>query len=38
MTSTATATRKARKAEVAKYQMYIDGKFVDAADGKSYNV
>ena len=38
MTSTAAATKKARKAEVARYQMYIDGKFVDAADGKTFEV
>ena len=38
MTSTATAKTKSRKAEVAKYQMYIDGKFVDAADGKTFDV
>ena len=38
MTSTATAKTKSRKAEVAKYQMYIDGKFVDAANGKTFNV
>ena len=38
MTSTATAKTKSRKAEVAKYQMYIDGKFVDAADGKTFEV
>ena len=38
MTSTAAATKKAPKAEVARYQMYIDGKFVDAADGKTFEV
>ena len=30
MTSTATAPGKTRKSEVTRYQMYIDGKFVDA--------
>ena len=38
MTSTATARGKARKAEVASYQMYIDGKFVGAKDGKTFDV
>ena len=31
MTSTARAPGKTRKSEVARYQMYVDGKFVDAA-------
>ena len=38
MTSTATARGKARKSEVARYQMYIDGKFVDAKSGKTFDV
>jgi betaine-aldehyde dehydrogenase len=38
MTSTATTRTKAHKPDVAKYQMYIDGKFVDAADGKTFDV
>src|SRR6266404_3452221 len=38
MTSTATARGKARKSEVTPYQMYIDGKFVDAESGKTFNV
>jgi betaine-aldehyde dehydrogenase len=38
MTSTASATTRTPKAEVARYQMYIDGKFVDAADGKTFDV
>ncbi|HEX2220205.1 MAG TPA: aldehyde dehydrogenase family protein [Gemmatimonadales bacterium] len=38
MTSTATAATRARKREVARYQMYIDGKFVDAADGGAFDV
>ena len=38
MTSTATARGKARKSEVASYQMYIDGKFVAAKDGKTFDV
>ena len=29
MTSTARASGKARKSKVARYQMYIDGRFVD---------
>ena len=38
MTSTAKAPGKGRSAEVARYQMYIDGKFVDAAGGKTFDV
>src|ERR1044071_5708753 len=38
MTSTAAAKGKARKSEVARYQMYIDGKFVDAKSGKTFDV
>jgi len=38
MTSTAAARRKAPKSQVARYQMYIDGKFVDAQSGKTFDV
>ncbi len=38
MTSTATAKTKTKKPEVTRYKMYIDGKFVDAAGGKTFNV
>jgi betaine-aldehyde dehydrogenase len=38
MTSTATAKSKARKSDATRYQMYIDGKFVDAASGKTFDV
>jgi betaine-aldehyde dehydrogenase len=38
MTSTATAKSKARKSDATRYQMYIDGKFVDAASGKRFDV
>ena len=38
MTSTATAKSKAKKPEVTRYQMYIDGKFVDAASGNTFDV
>src|SRR6476659_9227897 len=38
MTSTATARGKTRKPEVTSYQMYIDGKFVDAKGGKTFDV
>src|SRR5439155_19406868 len=38
MTSTATARGKTRKSEVTPYQMYIDGKFVDAKSGKTFDV
>jgi betaine-aldehyde dehydrogenase len=40
MTSTARAPGKSktRKSEVARYQMYIDGKFVDAKGGKTFDV
>jgi betaine-aldehyde dehydrogenase len=38
MTSTATARGKTRKSEVTSYQMYIDGKFVDAKSGKTFDV
>src|SRR5215213_1468196 len=38
MTSTATVKGKTRKSEVTRYQMYIDGKFVDATSGKRFDV
>ncbi|MBA3319039.1 MAG: aldehyde dehydrogenase family protein, partial [Gemmatimonadales bacterium] len=39
MTSTATAKKsKSRKSEATRYRMYIDGKFVDAASGKTFDV
>ena len=38
MTSTATARGKTGKSEVARYQMLIDGKFVDATNGKTFDV
>ncbi|HWB41514.1 MAG TPA: aldehyde dehydrogenase family protein, partial [Gemmatimonadales bacterium] len=38
MTSTATAKGKARKSEVTRYQMYIDGKFVSASGGETFDV
>jgi betaine-aldehyde dehydrogenase len=38
MTSTATAAGKRPKSQVARYQMYIDGKFVDARNGKTFDV
>jgi betaine-aldehyde dehydrogenase len=38
MTSTASARGKAPKTRVARYQMYIDGKFVDAQSGKTFDV
>ena len=38
MTSTAAAKARAGKPEVARYRMYIDGEFVDAADGKTFEV
>ena len=38
MTSTAAAKARAGKPEVAGYRMYIDGEFVDAADGKTFEV
>src|SRR5215212_5614849 len=38
MTSTATAKGTTRQSEVVRYQMYIDGKFVDAAGGKTFDV
>src|SRR5687768_6454721 len=38
MTSAATAKSKARKSGATRYRMYIDGKFVDAASGKTFDV
>ena len=38
MTSTARAPGKTRKSRVTRYQMYIDGKFVGAAGGKTFDV
>ncbi len=38
MTSTARVTSKTRKPEVARYQMYIDGHFVDATSGQTFPV
>src|SRR3954453_12039347 len=38
MTSTASVSSKGRKSQAAGYQMYIDGKFVDAASGRTFEV
>jgi betaine-aldehyde dehydrogenase len=38
MTSTAAARGKSPKSQVAHYQMYIDGQFVDAQSGKTFEV
>src|SRR3954463_3674646 len=38
MTSTASVSSKGRKSKAAGYQMYIDGKFVDAAGGRTFEV
>src|SRR3954468_21893003 len=38
MTSTASVSSKGRKSKAAGYQMYIDGKFVDAASGRTFEV
>ncbi len=38
MTSPARARGKPPKSQVARYQMYIDGKFVDAKSGKTFEV
>jgi betaine-aldehyde dehydrogenase len=38
MTSTASVSSKGRKSKAAGYQMYIDGKFVDAASGQTFEV
>jgi betaine-aldehyde dehydrogenase len=38
MTSTARASNKPRKSAVARYQMYIDGRLVDAKGGKTFEV
>ena len=38
MTSTARVSGRARKSTVARYQMYIDGQFVDSGGGKTFEV
>jgi betaine-aldehyde dehydrogenase len=38
MTSTASVRGKSRKAKASPYQMYIDGQFVDAANGQTFEV
>jgi betaine-aldehyde dehydrogenase len=38
MTSTASVRGKTRKAKANPYQMYIDGQFVDAANGQTFEV
>ncbi len=38
MTSTATSKTKTKKTAATRYRMYIDGKFVDAAGGKTFDV
>jgi betaine-aldehyde dehydrogenase len=38
MTSTAIGSGKARDSAVARYQMYIDGRFVDAGNGATFEV
>jgi betaine-aldehyde dehydrogenase len=38
MTSTATVKTNAKRPDIARYQMYIDGEFVDAADGRTFEV
>jgi betaine-aldehyde dehydrogenase len=38
MTTTAAARSKVRKSEVTHYKMYIDGKFVGAKSGKTFDV
>ena len=38
MTSTARASGKTRKTGVVRYQMYIDGRFVDAKGGQTLEV
>ncbi len=38
MTSTARESGKARRSAVARYQMFIDGRFVDAGSGKTFEV
>ncbi len=38
MTSTARVSGKARQSSSSHYQMYIDGKFVEAANGKTFDV
>jgi betaine-aldehyde dehydrogenase len=38
MTSTASPSGKTRKGQATAYQMYIDGKFVDASGGQTFEV
>jgi acyl-CoA reductase-like NAD-dependent aldehyde dehydrogenase len=38
MTSTARVSGKTRKSQVTRYQMYIDGRFVDAQGGGTFEV
>jgi betaine-aldehyde dehydrogenase len=38
MTSTTAAKARAGRPEVARYRMYVDGEFVDAADGRTFEV
>src|SRR3954447_3021168 len=38
MTRTASVSSKGRKSKAAGYQMYIDGKFVSAASGQTFEV
>ncbi|MEO6057348.1 MAG: aldehyde dehydrogenase family protein, partial [Gemmatimonadales bacterium] len=38
MTSTAAVKGKKKQSDVARYQMYIDGAFVDAASGRTFDV
>ena len=38
MTSTTAAKARAGRPEVARYRMYVDGEFVDAADGRMFEV
>jgi betaine-aldehyde dehydrogenase len=38
MTSTARVSGQTRKSQMTSYQMYIDGQFVDAGNGKTFDV
>ena len=38
MTSTAKVSGKTKKSSSSHYQMYIDGQFVDASNGKTFDV
>ena len=38
MTTTAGVSGKSRKAQPTRYQMYIDGKFVDGGTGQTFEV